>query len=248
MSPMTSSNLPSRVRVSGLDFVIRASTARSTFGITIERDGDLVLRAPADAELASLEDWARGRAGWVYRKLADKDRLIATPVVKRFLSGEGFDLLGRHYRLRLDDEPGIRLQDGWLRISRASAEAGRGAEELVTWYRQQALSWLPNRIEPWAARMGARPWQLDVRDIGYRWGSLGKGERLNLHWAIMQLPPSLIDYVIVHELAHVDEPNHTAKFWAVVRRVLPDYEQLKSRLSDAGTRLWLPGAAGRAND
>jgi predicted metal-dependent hydrolase len=96
--------------------------------------------------------------------------------------------------------------------------------------------------------MAARSRQLDVRDLGYRWGSLGKGDRLNLHWAVMQLPPSLIDYVIVHELAHVDEPNHTTRFWAVVRRVLPDYEQKKTRLSEAGTQLWLPSDIGRTHN
>lgn len=248
MTPVASSNLPVRVRVGGLDFDVRASAARSTFGITIERDGDLVLHAPADAELSALEDWALARAAWVYRKLADKDRLIATPVIKQFLSGEGFDLLGRHYRLRLGDEPEVQLRDGWLRMPKGWVEAGRGAEELIAWYREQALCWLPTRIEPWVARMAARPRQLDVRDLGYRWGSLGKGDRLNLHWAIMQLPPSLVDYVIVHELAHVDEPKHTTRFWAVVRRVLPDYEQRKARLSEAGTQLWLPANIGRTRN
>ncbi|MEV7039223.1 SprT family zinc-dependent metalloprotease [Amycolatopsis sp. NPDC051061] len=244
MTPVASSSLPGRVRVSGLDFEVRVSATRSTFGITIERDGDVVLRAPADAELSTVEDWARARVGWVFRKLADKDRLVATQVTKRFLSGEGFDLLGRHYRLRLVEEPGIQLQDGWLRLPRGCAEDGRAAEKVIAWYRQEALRWLPTRIEPWAARMAARPRQLDVRDLGYRWGSLGKGDRLNLHWAIMQLPPSLIDYVIVHELAHVDEPNHTKGFWGAVRRVLPDYEQRKTRLSEAGTQLWLPVSTG----
>jgi predicted metal-dependent hydrolase len=245
MTPVASPDLPARIRVGGLDFEVRTSAARSTFGITIERDGDLVLRAPVDAELSALEDWARARAAWVYRKLADKDRLVATPVIKRFLSGEGFDLLGRHYRLRLGDGPKVQLRDGWLRMPRESVEAGRGAEELIAWYQQEALRWLPARIEPWAAKMAMQPRQLDVRHLGYRWGSLGKGDRLNLHWAIMQLPPSLIDYVIVHELAHDDEPNHTARFWAVMRRDLPDYEQRKARLSEAGTQLWLPAATGR---
>ena len=57
--------------------------------------------------------------------------------------------------------------------------------------------------------MGVQPGDLDVRDLGYRWGSLGKNDRLNIHWAAMQLPVSLVDYVIVHELAHIGQPRHT---------------------------------------
>lgn len=68
----------------------------------------------------------------------------------------------------------------------------------------RARRWLPARIRPWATRMGATPGELDIRDLGYRWGSLGKNGRLNLHWAAMQLPATLVDYVIVHELARAD--------------------------------------------
>ena len=73
--------------------------------------------------------------------------------------------------------------------------------------------------------MGLTHGDLDIRDLGYRWGSLGKNDRLNIHWAAMQLPVSLLDYVIVHELAHIGQPRHTPAFWATVERALPDYDQ-----------------------
>jgi Protein of unknown function DUF45 len=82
---------------------------------------------------------------------------------------------------------------------------------VIRWYRQRALAWLPRRISPWAQRTGLHPGELDVRDLGYRWGSLGKNDRLNIHWAAMQLPVSLLDYVIVHELAHISQPRHTPR-------------------------------------
>lgn len=88
----------------------------------------------------------------------------------------------------------------------------------MRWYRQRGTIWLPRRIRPWAERMGLRPGDLDVRDLGYRWGSLGKADRLNIHWAAMQLPVPLLDYVIVHELAHIEQSRHTPAFWATVER------------------------------
>jgi predicted metal-dependent hydrolase len=236
----TTTELPEHLRVADLEFEVRGSPRRSTFGITIERDGSLILRAPLLADVDELAEWAVGKAEWVCRKLAEKDLLLVPGVVKQLVSGEGFDLLGRHYRLKLTDGSApVGLRDGRLWLPRTLADAGDGTAALIDWYQGQARAWLPSRIQPWVSRMAARPQQLDVRDLGYRWGSLGKGDRLNLHWAVMQLPPSLIDYVIVHELAHINEPHHTPAFWRKVRRVLPDYEQRRSRLAVAGSRLWL---------
>ncbi|WP_460962588.1 M48 metallopeptidase family protein [Parasphingorhabdus pacifica] len=67
---------------------------------------------------------------------------------------------------------------------------------------------------------------------------MGKGARLNLHWATMQLPPSLIHYVIAHELAHLEDPNHPPAFWVAVARAVPDYEARKLRLARVGAHLW----------
>jgi predicted metal-dependent hydrolase len=178
----------------------------------------------------------------VFRKLAEKHLLLPASPDKDFITGEGFDYLGRHYRLLLTDDPqgmGVKLDRGRLRMPRPTAEAGEGKDAMIRWYRQRALAWLPRRIGPWAQRMGLHPGDLDVRDLGYRWGSLGRSDRLNIHWATMQLPASLVDYVIVHELAHIGQPRHTATFWATVHRTLPDNDQRRARLAATGATLWL---------
>jgi predicted metal-dependent hydrolase len=92
--------------------------------------------------------------------------------------------------------------------------------------------------------MGVQPTAIDVRDLGYRWGSLGKNDRMNFHWSTMQLPPSLVDYVIVHELAHIEEPNHTKSFWRHVERAMPAFEQAKQELARVGSGLWLGETTG----
>jgi predicted metal-dependent hydrolase len=188
-----------------------------------------------------LAAWAHSKRGWVYRKLAEKDLLLSARPIKDFVNGEGFDYLGRHHRLLLTDDSdgGVKLERGRLRMPRSVAEAGDGATAMIGWYRTCALGWLPRRSKPWALRMGVRPAGLDVRDLGYRWGSLGGGIRLNIHWATMQLQVTLVDYLLVHELAHILEPHHTPAFWAIVERALPDYEGRKSRLATTGAGLWL---------
>ena len=178
----------------------------------------------------------------MFRKLADKHLLLPTSPAKEFISGQGFDYLGRHYRLQLtDDPPGtdVKLDRGRLRMPSATAEADLGSDTIIRWYRRRGEEWLPQRIHSWAESMGVRPGDLDVSDLGYRWGSLGRNARLNIHWAAMQLPVFLLDYVIVHELAHIAQPRHNLAFWAAVERALPGHSQRRERLAATGAALWL---------
>jgi len=228
--------------IGGLDFAVRHSLRRRSVGITVDRDGSLLLHAPVGADPGAVAAWAGSKRAWVLRKLAEKDLLLSASPAKEFVTGEGFDYLGRHYRLQLTDSPpssGVKLERGRLCLPRALAETGDGTAAVIGWYRQRGVAWLPRRIAPWAARMGLHSGDLDVRDLGYRWGSLGRGDRLNIHWATLQLPASLVDYVIVHELAHIGQPRHTPAFWATVQRALPDHHQRRARLATTGTTLWL---------
>ena len=113
------------------------------------------------------------------------------------------------------------------------------------WYVQTGTQWLQRRARPWATRMGIDDLTIDVRDLGYRWGSarpMTGAQRINIHWATLQLPPSLIDYVVVHELAHLREANHTPEFWAIISHVMPGYKSPKTNLASIGRGVWL-GAA-----
>lgn len=236
--------LPSRIVVEGLEFEVQRSSVRRSIGITVDRDGSLIVNAPQGCDEAALADFAREKRMWVYEKLAEKDLLLSHRPAKKFVSGEGFAYLGRSHRLLLADnrEDAVKLERGRLVMRRDLATAGLGARTLIEWYRTRALRWLPRRVEPWSRRMGVFPRAIAVRDLGYRWGSLGKGDRANFHWATIQLSPTLIDYVIVHELAHAREANHTGEFWLRVERALPEFQSAKAELARAGGKLWLGDA------
>jgi predicted metal-dependent hydrolase len=236
-----------RLVVAGLDFEVQLSGARRSIGITVDRDGSLIVTAPQDCDEAELVRFAHDKRMWVYKKLAEKDLLLSYRPTKEFVSGEGFVYLGRSYRLLLSnrDVDRVKLERGRLVMNRNVAGCGSGAQAMVDWYRERASRWFPRRVEPWAQRMGVRPAAIDVRDLGYRWGSLGKNDRVNFHWATIQLPPALVDYVIVHELAHIHEPHHTPDFWATVQSALPTNLRAKDDLARLGSTLWLgePSAA-----
>ena len=233
--------LPSRFAVAGLDFEVQLSGARQSIGITVDRDGSLIVNAPLGCDEAELAAFAHEKRMWVYKKLAEKDLLLSHRPTKEFVSGEGFAYLGRSHRLLLGDnrKDAVKLERGRFVMRQDIATSTLGAPAMIEWYRTRALRWFARRVEPWARRMGVSPGVIEVRDLGYRWGSLGKNERVNFHWATIQLSPTLVDYVIVHELAHVHVPNHTPEFWLRVERAMPNYQLAKSNLALLGSKLWL---------
>lgn len=234
------SPVPDSVLLDGLRFAVRVSARRRTVGITVERDGSLLLHVPADAEWARVEEWARRKRHWVRDKLADKDVLLSRQPRREFVSGEGFDYLGRRYRLKLTDEvAGVHFNGGRIRMHPSVSDGPDPAGAMAAWYRDRAQRWVPSRLRPWCERMGLHPEQVRVLDLGHRWGSAGKGGRLNLHWALMQMPPTVVDYVLVHELAHMAVRDHSPVFWDRVRTVMPGYERQRDRLAVLGGQAWL---------
>jgi predicted metal-dependent hydrolase len=233
--------LPDHLVVGELNFAVHRSGVRRSIGITVDRDGALIVNAPTGCAVSELAAFAHDKRMWVYKKLAEKDLLLSHRPKKEFVTGEGFAYLGRSHRLLLVRRQSIavKLERGRFAMARGVAISGHGAQAITAWYQTRALRWLPKRVEPWATRMGASPTAVDVRDLGYRWGSLGKHDRLNFHWATIQLPPTLIDYVIVHEVAHISEPNHTQQFWDRVERAMPSFRQVKAELARIGSSLWL---------
>ena len=230
-----------RLVVGDLVLQVAPPSDRTTIEIVVERDASLTLKAPPAATVHRAEQFVKAKRQWVYRKLADKDALTGPPITKQFVEGEGFAYLGRNYRLTLTTGPatGVRLQAG--RFHLPAIQASQGAALMRRWYTDTGRQWLRRRLRPWAARVGEYDVAVEVRDLGYRWGSARPTEgpqRINIHWATLQLPPTLIDYVLVHELAHLRELNHTRAFWSTVARLMPTYEQQRKTLSAAGRISW----------
>ena len=220
--------------IDDLTFALRRSSRRKTLGITIERDGALVLTAPKDTSVEEIERLTRQKGLWIYRKLAEREFLIGPTRAKEYVPGETFYYLGRAYRLRLTDEessPPLRLQHGWFELRRN--EVDRGERHFSDWYASHGAPWLARRVELYAPRVGVEPGPLKVQELGYRWGSCGSAS-LNFHWRALQLPTRAIDYVVVHELVHIVEPRHDQVFWSRVERAMPDYESRKAWLAEHG--------------
>ncbi len=230
-----------RVQVDDLVFTIAPPSSGSSIEVIVERDASLVLKAPLAVTTEQAKKFITSKRSWIYRRLAEKDALIGPPIAKTFVPGEGFAYLGRSYRLALDPAAtDVHLDRG--RFIMPTSSAADGTDAMRRWYIDTGHGWLQRRVIQWASRAGIQDVEIDVRDLGYRWGSARPNKqtaKINIHWATLQLPPSLIDYVLVHEIAHLTEANHTPAFWTIVGRLMPGYETYKVTLASIGRNVWL---------
>lgn len=222
------------IQVDDLLFTIRRSARRRTMQITVERTGELILSAPPEVGIDQLRDFVSEKRFWIYTKLAEKDRLQRKVPRKEFVAGEGFLYLGRSHRLKLVDEQDspLKLVNGRFALHR-DAQAG-AREHFIRLYSERARVWLSARVADYQSRMEVAPAGVKVQDLGYRWGSCGKGDWLYFHWKTILLPARIAEYVVVHEIAHLHEPHHTPAFWLRVERAMPDYAQRRAWLAEHG--------------
>jgi predicted metal-dependent hydrolase len=225
---------PSSLQVDDLVFMVQRSARRRTMQITVERSGDLVLCAPPEVDEAVLRSFVMEKRFWIYTRLAEKDRLQRHVPHKEFVGGEGFSYLGRSHRLRLVEEQDVplKLAGGRFCLRRDALPTAR--EHFIRWYSDCARRWLSVRVADYQSQMAVTPAGVRVQDLGYRWGSCGKGGWLYFHWKSILLPPRVAEYVVVHEMAHLHEAHHTPSFWLRVERALPEYARHRDWLAEHG--------------
>ncbi|MFI6452807.1 M48 family metallopeptidase [Streptosporangium amethystogenes] len=236
-----SDSLPGLLTVGDLDVTVEVSGRRRSVRLTVERDASVRAVVPPQVDRDTLVRIITSRRRWLYGRLAERRALGEPRPEREYVSGEGFPYLGRSYRLLLVDEGPVRLVRGRLELARGdTSDTEDAARQLVRWYRKVGEPWLRRRIGPWAERVGVSVTGLRVMPLGYRWGSCSADGQINIHWATMQLPSDLIDYVLLHELAHLRRRDHGPEFWRIVSLAMPGYEARRERLKRVGVDLWLP--------
>jgi predicted metal-dependent hydrolase len=232
------------IAIKDLAVEVRRSARRKTVELSVGRNGEVVLHAPKTTTTEKLAELLHGKLVWIYQQLGRKQEELHQQPAKEYVSGEGFYYRGRTYRLKLTDDfltvrngKHLQLLSGRFRMHRILAATGR--EVFIKWYTDRAEDWIPRRVCQLQDRVGIVPESLEIRDLGFRWGSCtGKGKLL-FHWRIILLPPERIDYLIQHELVHLHEHNHGLAFYERLQRAVPDYELQEQWLRVHGDRYGL---------
>ena len=235
-----------RVRFGDTDIeyqVRRSSRRRKTVQVTVDGGGVQVL-APATTSSNELRAIVLKRAPWILSH-ASTAALEAAP--KRFVSGETLPYLGRNVRILVEPadvlSPSVRFDHWRFRITAPQTLGESERYEpvrraVVDWYRTRASEKLPEMVERWWPRLGrGEGSRVLIRDQRQRWGSCSPDGTLRFNWRSMMVKPALIEYVVVHELAHLTHPNHSQDFWVLVHSVIPDAQHRRQALAEAGRTL-----------
>jgi predicted metal-dependent hydrolase len=210
---------------------------RRSIGIVIDDDG-LRVAAPGYMPIAEVEAFIREKARWVLKKLSEW-RAAPKPPVVNWSDGTMIALLGEPVRIEL--LPGrrdISLREGRLGIGLAPrAEPAALRKRGIAWLQDRARALFGERLAHYAASLGVPTPALTLSNARTQWGVCREGGHVRLNWRLIHLPLRLIDYVVAHELAHLREMNHSARFWAVVGSLYPDYEAARRELRDCSHRL-----------
>lgn len=210
---------------------------RRTLEIAVDPDLSVIVAAPHDASLDAIAAKVRKRAAWVLRQQRYFSQFQPRRAPRRYVAGETHLYLGRQYRLKVERhiQAVVRLSRGFIHVQTHAPDKPEITRNLVdAWYRERAHVKFRERLEESLRRFAdpeaARPNGLIVRRLKQRWGSMSRGRRLLLNHRLIEAPVDAIDYVITHELCHIEEPHHGPAFFALLDRVMPNWEKRKERL------------------
>jgi predicted metal-dependent hydrolase len=219
-----------------LEYTLRRSTRRS-IGFMIDDDG-LRVTAPKRISIAEVDNAIRTKQAWILSKLHERRERRAARLEKppvEWVDGATLPYLGGEIVLRL--LVGGRNRSSYNPATRElSMVLVPGATELLlkervrAWLQLEARQLFEQRLDLYAARLGVRYHSFALSSAGTRWGSCTVDRKIRLNWRLVHFSLPLIDYVVAHELSHLLEMNHSARFWDTVGTIYPEYEEAKQLL------------------
>ena len=227
--------------IQGDGFIVTVikSGRRKTTALKI-RDGKVSIHIPTRLPLKFAQQFVEQKTRWIQNKLSEQS--LKQCKEKQFIDGEVFLFLNEEITLRLiqaESSPIIKINDQQLefhgRLNRLSKTAIRAA--LVRWYKQQAEEHITVRTAYLSKKINILPHSITIKTYKARWGSCNIRGEIQFNWKLMLAPPNIIDYVIIHELCHIQHHNHSTQFWQLVEHHCPTFKASRLWLKNNGYRL-----------
>lgn len=209
------------------------SKQRKTIALQITDSATLIVRAPSSVSDETIKKVILKHKDWIEQKIKIIKSRDPKPSPKEFVNGEGFLYLGRYYKLKIvEDQEDPLIFENAFYLSKKYLPHAR--EIFVNWYKEKAYEKIKERVELYAKKTGLKYNTINITNAQKRWASCSSKDNLNFSWRLIMAPLSVIDYVVVHELVHTSEKNHTKNFWNKVKTILPGYEKYKEWLNKNG--------------
>ncbi|NCB41470.1 MAG: M48 family peptidase [Clostridia bacterium] len=212
---------------------------RKTLCIQVRPPGDVTVISPKGKTEAEILWLVQSKAKWIQKKLSEMQRIEALNTENKYVDGEAFSYLGQRYILQVRVHQKykrlqVKIEERNLVVYTSKIEPESTRAALEVWYKKQAMEVIKERIAYYQNVIQIKPSQIVVKKQQKRWGSCTSKHKLLFNFRCVMLPHSILDYIVVHELCHLLQLNHSKEFWRLVEEILPDYKQRKQWLRTHG--------------
>lgn len=207
-----------------LDIAIKRSS-RKTVSIFIERDGSVSARVPEKLSDDDIQEVLKSKEYQIFKNLAEWEQLNEKKTNREYVNGQSFLYLGRNYRLNISQEASSRLtlKNGYFLLH--ESQKGKAKELFIEFYKEKLNEKISPIIDRYKNQLGVSPNEVKIMELQNRWASCSNKGNVNFHWKCAMAPIDVLSYIVVHELAHLIHPNHTAAFWNEIDKVYPNYDK-----------------------
>ena len=204
--------------------------------IRVSPDCQVIVSAPKEADNEEVLSAVKKRSRWIYEQLRDFRKQLEFTTPRQYISGESHYYLGKQYLLKVIEAPnqvqGVKLLRGKLEVSVKIKNAEKVKELLTDWYKARAKETFVKRLDAMLEQtlwVNERP-PLRILTMQTQWGSCSPNGRITMNPHLVKAPRECIDYVVLHELCHIAEHNHSERFYRLMSQVMPQWEKTKERL------------------
>jgi predicted metal-dependent hydrolase len=223
---------------------ILTRSSRRTVGIAIEKSGLVKVSSPAKVSESYINQLLLKKSAWILKKLVELEtREAKSNKPKVFEEGESFSYLGKEFKLKLYrsstlKKPIVKLDgDNILIRLPINFEAENIKKALKLWYIEKFKLIIEERVKHYSEIIGVHPQKITIREQKTRWGSCSGRGNINFNWKLIMASLEVLDYVVIHELCHMREMNHSEKFWKLVEGIFPQYKKCRVWLKEKGDQL-----------
>lgn len=222
-----------------VEYELVTSSRKKTIELVIDFNKGFTVKAPKGMKKKDVIKNLHKKEKWIINNLDRMSEILKNETNKEFVSGEKFLLRGRRYSLKVTaskkDLPSLEFKKSkFLAIVPSQLTEKQYATILkplfIQFYKKKAEQIINERIKKYLKYFKIEPKNIVVTELKNKWGSCSKNNQLRYNWRIVLANTSIIDYIIVHELCHMIEKNHSDQYWKEVKRILPDYKKSKNWL------------------
>jgi hypothetical protein len=222
--------------------VKRSRKRRKTISLQISNNSEVTICAPYFTPAGEINRFVREKQNWIQRAIQKQKEALFLTKEKKYTTGELFYYLGESFPLEVFFEESARkgLVFWSNRFYLNSPDtAVDGMSFFVSWYKTKAREHLSQRVDFFSRKLGLLPRKVKITSAERRWGSCSEDNNLSFGFRLIMVPPAVIDYVVVHELMHIKEKSHSARFWKLIEAVMPEYKMHRRWLKEDGEKVVL---------